>query len=90
MTPTSQQVTPEELAEIKRKCWWTDCKHRAIIEDLGSWRWCLYHFYYTWRWGHDLSWFHLKTAKLIWSWSEAFGKGRRSDGENAMRGDYQL
>ena len=58
MTPLS------ELNESNRKCWDSKCKKTAWLEDWCGWRWCFYHFYRSWKWGHAKSWFYLKNVKL--------------------------
>jgi len=55
------KATKEQIAEKKRKCWWTTCNKTAIIEDNGGWRWCLKHY-----WQQRDGYFS-KMRKIIWN-----------------------
>lgn len=62
----NKQTTPEELKEIKRKCWDSTCKKTAHFEDWTGWRYCFKHWRMDYKYGrcHGL-WQALKDTRLI-------------------------
>ena len=59
------QATPKEIKALKRRCWSPNCRHRAFLKDWGGWQWCLKHWYRSWIWGQEKSWYYLKTTKIF-------------------------
>jgi hypothetical protein len=57
------QATKEEIAESRRRCWGSNCKNTAIIEDKSGWRYCFKHYRYYRK--HDGGHF-TKMRKIIW------------------------
>ena len=57
----AKEATKEEIAESKRKCWHTECRKTALIEDRAGWRWCWKHYW----WQRDG--YFSKARKIIWS-----------------------
>jgi hypothetical protein len=58
------KVTKEEIAEGKRKCWSTECKHTALIENHSGYRYCIKHHRYYRK--YDGGYF-TKIRKILWS-----------------------
>lgn len=59
-------ATKEELAEIKRKCWWSTCNKTAHFEAWTGWRFCFKHWRQDYIYGSGCGlWFALKKTKLI-------------------------
>ena len=60
------QATKEDLKRQRIKCRWTTCNSRALFEDWTGARYCLFHSYYTIRWGGGRIWSQVKRLRIYW------------------------
>jgi hypothetical protein len=49
--PGIAQATKEELAELKRKCWHSDCNKTSHFQAWTGYKYCLKHFIQDYRYG---------------------------------------